>query len=44
MGDIRWKKCNRLNYSLEKMYACNTVPLKDTNKLHPYWYIVDVLS
>jgi len=26
------------------MYVRNTVPLKDTNKLYPYWYIVDVLS
>ena len=33
-----------LNYSLEKMYERNTVPLKDTNKLYPYWYIIGVLS
>ena len=26
------------------MYARNTVPLEDTNKLCPYRYIVDVLS
>ena len=44
MGDIRWKKCNKVELFAKKMYVRNTVPLKDTNKLYPYWYIVDVLS